>query len=650
MMQKLYKKIGIALAIGALAALTATALSIVNPLNNWHLKIADSLYTNQNPSDEIVIIAIDEKSISSTELGRFYDWPRTNHATVIENLEEAEAKAIGIDLFFTEESETITRNELLKTYDLEKFDPFLSHPNDLALADALNDKVTIARIPQDQNLKIFEEKAKIGLVNVEADADGVVRRLQTKDSFSSVISGVTPQQEEMLINYFGDPYSYNRISYSDVFNDNFDHELVKDKIALIGITTPKVAQDHKPTPKNTAQPMPGIEIHANAIQTMIDDAYLENQSQTSQIITIVAISLILALLLSFLNIWIGIGVTIAIGSLYYGSAHLTYKNGLILNLIYPFIAIALTYFGVILYRYFAELREKKYVKGAFGRYLSPTVMSSVLSNPDQLHLGGTKREVTVFFSDIKGFTTISEQFEPEILIGIVNEYLTAMTDIVMANQGTLDKYVGDAIVAYFGAPIDQPDHARRACETALQMRERLVELNAKWLAEGKPELDFRIGINTGQVIIGNIGSEKRFDYTMIGDEVNLGSRLEGANKQYGTNVMISESTYASVQGGFDVRELDVVRVKGKQMPVRVYELLARPGKLSKIGHDLMVPYNKGLALYRERKFTEAKSEFDKALLIYDEDGPSKTYIERCIALRDSRPPDNWDGVFEMKVK
>lgn len=647
MMQKLYKKIGIALIISALTALISIVLSIANPLNTWHLKIADSLYTNQNPSDEIVIIAIDEKSISSDELGRFYDWPRSNHVKVLSNLKEA--KAIGIDLFFTEESNTVTREELALN-SKELYNPILSHPNDLALAEVLNDKTTIARIPQDPNLKIFEEKANIGLINGEADADGVIRRIPTKDSFASVISGIQPPQDEMLINYFGDPGSYKRISYSDVNFGNFNEDDIKDKIVLIGVTTPKVAQDHKPTPKNTAQPMPGIEIHANAIQTMIDDAYLENQSQTSQIITIVAISLILALLLSFLNIWIGIGVTIAIGSLYYGSAHLTYKNGLILNLIYPFIAIALTYFGVILYRYFAELREKKYVKGAFGRYLSPTVMSSVLSNPDQLHLGGTKREVTVFFSDIKGFTTISEQFEPEVLIGIVNEYLTAMTDIVMANQGTLDKYVGDAIVAYFGAPIDQPDHARRACETALQMREKLVELNAKWLAEGKPELDFRIGINTGQVIIGNIGSEKRFDYTMIGDEVNLGSRLEGANKQYGTNVMISESTYAAVESGFDVRELDVVRVKGKQMPVRVYELLARPGKLSKIGHDLMVPYNKGLALYRERKFTEARAEFDKALVIYAKDGPSKTYLERCIVLRDSRPPDNWDGVFEMKVK
>ena len=277
-------------------------------------------------------------------------------------------------------------------------------------------------------------------------------------------------------------------------------------------------------------------------------------------------------------------------------------------------------------------------------------MSSVLSNPDQLHLGGTKREVTVFFSDIKGFTTISEQFEPEVLVGIVNEYLTAMTDIVMQNEGTLDKYVGDAIVAYFGAPIDQPDHARRACETALQMREKLAELNTKWLAEGKPELDFRVGINTGQVIIGNIGSEKRFDYTMIGDEVNLGSRLEGANKQYGTNLMISESTFAAIQSSFDTRELDVVRVKGKHEPVRVYELLARPGKLSQIGKDLMAPYNKGLELYRLRKFTEAKTEFDKALAIYAEDGPSKTYLERCLVLRDSRPPEGWDGVFEMKVK
>lgn len=648
MMQKIYKKIGISLAIGALAAIATIILSVVNPLNNWHLKIADSLYTNNNPSDQIVIIAIDEKSISKQELGRFYDWPRTYYAKTIENLNEA--KAIGIDLFFTEESETITRDELLKTQNLEIYDPFLSHPNDLKLADALNDKVTIARIAQDPNLKIFEEKANIGVVNVEADSDGIVRRLNPKDSFASVISQVNPPYEEMLINYYGDPGSYKRISFSDVYNDNFNREDIKDKIVLLGVTTPKVAQDHKPTPKNTAQPMAGIEIHANAIQTMLNGDYLENQTQSSQIMFIVAICLILALALAFLNIWIGIGITVAIAGLYYGAAHLAYKNGLILNLIYPFIAILFTYFGEILYKYFAELREKKYVKGAFSKYLSPSVMTSVLNNPETLHLGGTKKEVTVFFSDIKGFTTISEQFDPEVLIGIVNEYLSAMTEIVMQNEGTLDKYVGDAIVAYFGAPIDQPDHARRACETALQMREKLAELNKKWLAEGKPELDFRVGINTGDVIVGNVGSEKRFDYTIMGDNVNLGSRLEGANKKYETNVMISESTYAAVEGVYDMRELDILRVKGKKRPVRVFQLMARPGMLSEIGRNLMEPYNKGLKLYRERKFDLAYGEFVRALQIYPEDGPSKIYKQRCEILRNYPPRADWDGVFEMHEK
>jgi adenylate cyclase len=225
-----------------------------------------------------------------------------------------------------------------------------------------------------------------------------------------------------------------------------------------------------------------------------------------------------------------------------------------------------------------------------------------------------------------------------------------MTEIVMANEGTLDKYVGDAIVAYFGAPIDQPDHARRACETALQMREKLAELNVKWLAEGKPELDFRVGINTGQVIVGNVGSEKRFDYTIMGDEVNLGSRLEGANKKYETNVMISESTHAAVEGGYDMRELDILRVKGKRKPVRVFELMARPGMLSEIGRNLLAPYNKGLELYRARKFDLAVSEFDKALRIHPEDGPSKIYKQRCEVLRDYPPHDDWDGVFEMKTK
>jgi len=277
-------------------------------------------------------------------------------------------------------------------------------------------------------------------------------------------------------------------------------------------------------------------------------------------------------------------------------------------------------------------------------------MKEILKNPHLLHRRGIKKEITIFFSDIVGFTSISELLDPQTLIELINEYFGTMTNIIMKYEGTLDKYVGDAIVAYFGAPIDQADHAKRACHIALEMRAILPQLHEKWKKEKKPLLDFRIGINTGIATVGNVGSEKRFEYTIMGDEVNLGSRLEGANKKYNTKIMVSEDTYLRVKNYFEFRHLDYLRVKGKKEAIRVYELLAHKDKLSEIGKKLTELYDKGIGLYLDKRFEEAYRMFQEALKVYPDDGPSKLYSERSEILRDYPPSDDWDGVFEMKTK
>lgn len=651
-------------------AIFAATASYINPLNSWHLKIADSLYTKNSPSDNIVIIAIDDASISDdgvNNLGRYWDWPRTYHKEVLEQLEEAGVKVVAFDLTFAEESNKINRRQIDELIDdptkIENYHPFITHPDDLAFSQSLqkyNNIILAARsgIPP---LDIFTKNENTGIVDTFSDADGIVRRTPVENSFALKIAQkyspeaidtyeIPTENNEMMINYFADPYKFNSISYKDIYFGNVPD--LSDKIALIGVTTPTV-QDHAPTPKNSQIFMPGVEIHANAIQTILDREYLQNQSQLSETITIIALALIVAFVLSFLNIWLATGIILAITFGYYGYAHLMYGRGTILNMIYPFITIALAYIATLAYKYFAELREKTYIKGAFGRYLSPNVMGEVLKNPNLLHLGGTKRNVTVFFSDIANFTTLSEGMKPEDLISQINDYLSAMTDIIMDLGGTLDKYVGDAIVAYFGAPLDQENHAALACEAAIRMREQLPRLHEKWRAEGKPLADFRVGINSGFVVVGNVGSEKRFDYTILGDEVNLGSRLEGANKKYNTHMMISEATAAAIGGGsgaFVVRELDLLRVKGKNKPVKVYELIARSGGLSGEGQELLERYNAGMALYQKREFGEALAEFDAALGVYADDGPSKVYKQRCEVLRDFPPAADWDGVFEMKEK
>lgn len=669
------KKIIYTFGIGIFVAIFAAVIAYLNPLNSWHLKIADSLYTKNEPSDEIVIIGIDEVSISDQNgLGRFGSWSRAHYKEAIENLEEAGAKVIGFDLYLTEKQTSATKEyikNLIKNPDkIKNYSPALDNPEDLELAETLAKYSNIvlagnSEAVDGQPLPIFinHDGEEVGFININPDEDTVARRTPVENGFDLKIAQkyspeaidtyeIPLENNEMLINYFAGPYEYKSIPFVEVYRGNFDQSRVEGKIALIGVTTQKI-KDHFATPKDKTIEMPGVEVRANSIQTILSGDYLQNQSQLSETITIIALALAVALILSLLNIWLATGIIIAIGVGYYGYAHFEYGRGVILNMIYPFITIALAYVATLAYKYFAELREKKYVKTAFGRYLSPNVMGEVLKNPNLLHLGGTKRNVTVFFSDIANFTTLSEGMKPEDLISQINDYLSAMTDIIMDLGGTLDKYVGDAIVAYFGAPLDMADHAAKACEAAIRMREKLPVLHKKWRAEGKPLADFRVGINSGFVVVGNVGSEKRFDYTILGDEVNLGSRLEGANKKYDTHMMISEATAVAISGesgAFVVRELDLLRVKGKKKPIKVYELIARASSLSGEGRELLERYNAGMALYLKREFGEALKEFDAALGVYAEDGPSKIYKQRCEVLRDFPPKPDWDGVFEMKEK
>jgi adenylate cyclase len=319
-----------------------------------------------------------------------------------------------------------------------------------------------------------------------------------------------------------------------------------------------------------------------------------------------------------------------------------------------------------MYRYLTEFREKMALQGAFGKYVNPTVVRQIAEHPEELKLGGRKQEITVMFTDIVHFTTTSEKLKPESLVALLNEYFQAMSDVVMAEGGTLDKFEGDAIMAFFGAPVAQKDHALRAARAALNMRVKLSELLNKWKnarpgpdgrpsnllpgGETKPVIDFRCGLSTGEAIVGNMGSSERFDYTAMGDIVNLGSRLEGANKSYKTSIMISEKTHEAVKDQFETRELDTILVVGKTEPSKVFELIAPKGELS--DHDLLLlkQYGEAIALYHERKYAYALEKFEEILKTFPEDGPSKLYRQRCEVYRDYPPKPDWNGVSEMGSK
>jgi class 3 adenylate cyclase/uncharacterized membrane protein SpoIIM required for sporulation len=289
--------------------------------------------------------------------------------------------------------------------------------------------------------------------------------------------------------------------------------------------------------------------------------------------------------------------------------------------------------------------EKKKVQGAFQHYVAPALVAEILKNPDKLKLGGEKKELTVFFSDIRGFTNLSEKLDPEQLVALLNEYLDVMTEVILEHRGVVDKYIGDAIMAFWGAPLDEPKHAFFSCKASLKMMQELNHFNAALKRKGLPEINIGIGLNTSPMVVGNMGSHKRFDYTVIGDAVNLGSRLESLNKQYGTHIIASEYTREQVIDDFEFRELDYVKVKGKNKPIRIFELMGYKGS---VNMNLKDKFEKALELYRCKNFVQARSRFLD--LARDGDIPSDIYVKRCEAFSKYPPSDDWDGVYVMTKK
>jgi len=326
------------------------------------------------------------------------------------------------------------------------------------------------------------------------------------------------------------------------------------------------------------------------------------------------------------------------------------KSSLWLNMVYPLLVLVLIYIGLTLYRYITEEREKNKIKGAFSHYVSNDVVNEMLKSPEKLKLGGDKKNLSVLFSDIRGFTTISEGLTPEELVNLLNEYLTVMTDVVFKYDGTLDKYIGDALMAIYGAPFEQHDHPSKACHSALDMMEGLSHLNEQWISEGKKPLDIGIGINSGMMMVGNMGSNQRFDYTVMGDAVNLGARLEGANKAYRTNILISDSTYERVKNEFICMELDGVKVKGKNCPVNIYQLVGRPEEISNDYIALIGLFHKGLRFYKNQRWDEAIDAFRMIMTEHGGMYAADLYINRSLDLKKNPPEADWDCVFTMETK
>jgi len=369
------------------------------------------------------------------------------------------------------------------------------------------------------------------------------------------------------------------------------------------------------------------------------------------------LQLIVGFLFTALMLWgsaifCGVATILFIVALYYIDQLYWFGQNSWVYTAMPTVQVLLLYVSSTLYKFVTEEREKSKVKGAFQHYLSPDVINQVLDDPSSLKLGGDRRELTVYFSDVRGFTTISESLSPEDLCSYMNEYFTPMTDAILKAGGTLDKYIGDAIMAFWGAPIALADHADRAAMVAIEHLYRLDEVRAEMARKNFPLPDIGIGLNTGSMSVGNMGSQERFTYTVMGDAVNLGARLEALTKEYGIKIMISEFTQKALSPNkFLLRDLDDIRVKGKTEPVRVYELL-RPDYLptQQAVLDLLGEFQSARDAYRLQDWAKAEAHLQACLLLNPSDGPAKKYMNRIEEFRQKSPGQDWDGVYTFTHK
>ena len=544
--------------------------------------------------------------------------------------------------------------------------------------------MTTAVSPQ-SNIPIITESTPLsGFFNKLTDPDGVVRKIPLVIRFndtlyaplslkaisafleaplsisvgdmgvSRIMVGDMPipvdDRGELIINYRGPEHTFPHISATDILHDRVPEEMLKDKIVLIGATAIGI-HDECVTP--VAKVFPGPEVHLNIMDSILARDFIFHPvwAAVFDLLIIVLGGIFLALVLSRAGALTGGLAAVFLFGGYIWLCHYFFSHmGWILNMVYPLTVFLAIYVAVTSYKYFSEEGQKKFIREAFSKYLAPEVVDQLISSPNKLVLGGERREITAFFSDVQGFTSISEKLAPEELVELLNEFLTEITDIIMKHKGGVDKFEGDAVISFFGAPLDLRNHAEAACLACVDIQERMKELREQWRKQGKPELKVRIGLFSGPAVVGNMGSRNRMDYTMMGDTVNTAARLEGVNKKYGTYTMIGDTTYQAAAQSIAARKLDAVKVIGKDKPLIIYEVLGRAGEIPQALSDTVACYDRGFDEYTRRNWSKAIAFFQMALDLTPDDGPSLAMINRCKTYMENPPPDNWDGSFKMDTK
>jgi adenylate cyclase len=620
------------------------------------------------PHPDVAIIGIDEFSLQN--MGQ-WPWSRRVHADLIRKLQPAAPKALLFDVLFKEPftSDLAGDRELARA---TRAAPWTVHA--VYFEPAINGGLTIS-LPMKA---LVDAEPFVGFVNSHIEEDGTLRRALLRQNVLGeeldllALSGAALSLNEapetiveklpkddlgrVLLNYAGPEFSFRDprqetpayIPFAQVLSGAVPASFFKDKVVLVGASATGT-YDHYPTPFSKS--MPGVEVHATVIENLLRGNTLAYTGLRVTLWVLLGLAILGGVAFGRFSALGGALTAVSLAVCYAATSQWLFSSHeIVLDTAGPLLSLGLGYLGVIMFRFFTEEKEKRWVKGAFGQYVSPKVLDVLMENPKKLGLGGERREMTAFFSDVAGFTSISERLTPDELVILLNRYLTAMTDVIFQHDGYLNKYMGDGIMAFWNAPIRQPDHASRACHAALQSVVKLEALNEELKKEGLVPLRARIGINSGQMAVGNMGSSQKFDYTVMGDHVNLASRLEGANKPYGTSVMISEFTYELVQNEFDVRFIDIMRVPGKAKPVKTYELLGVKGAFKGSTLEAIPLYHEAVLLMAERQFTAAREKFAQLHRAAPDDRLYEVYLKRTEELIVHPPAKDWDGVYDVKTK
>jgi len=682
-------------AVALLAPLLALAFAEARVGRLLERRVYDGWFTLRGVEPRppgVVVVAIDLDSEAS--LGS-YPWGRAWHARLLRNLHRAGARVVAFDLTFADPSpdDSVFRAAVDET--------------GIAVLGAKTD-VVFRRGAHGFRLEEPTPALRgvpIGIVDELPDAlDGVIREYPVLHAYpqgsraqlavAAVLryrglpAGSVREDEDgwrlggrrvprgpsggMLVDYVGPTGSVATHSYVTVVDDartdlgewdldSFDDlaasGVFRGRIVFVGTTVPE-AQDLHPTPfRDTGETegavlVPGVEIHAQAAAALLAGRFLRPASRVAQYGWTALLAAAVVVALARLRALRGSVVAAVLAAAAVAAAALLFtREGVWLWTVAPVLSAGLAWGGATAVLVTDEALEKTRIRRMFQQYLPPSVVRQLIHRPELLALGGEERVATVLFSDVKGFSRVAEGLAPTALVALLNEYLTAMTDVVVKHGGVIDKYLGDALMAEFGVPIPLDDHAVRACRAALGMRDELRRLREEWTRRGMPALEARTGVNTGQVLVGNLGSFRMMDYTCMGDHVNLASRLEGVNKEYGTLILVSEFTWREVQAHFVGREIDRVRVVGRGEAVGVYELIAvRETGVDEATAALLEGFAAALALFRARDFGAAFEAFEALSERFPDDGPTAVYVERSRTNAILPPPLDWDGVFQLARK